>query len=45
MIRDNNTVVFRLHLVEQVGKISLAEVTLTEDPGDEEKADEGKTKK
>ena len=31
----------RLHLVESVGKISLAEVTLTEDPGDEERVDEG----
>ena len=31
----------RLHLVDNVGKISLAEVALTEDPGDEERPDEG----
>ena len=29
-------------MVENVGKVSLAEVTLTEDPGDEERPDEGK---
>ena len=32
---------FRLHLVEAVGRISLAEVTLIEDPSDEERIDEG----
>ena len=32
----------RLHLVDTVGKISLAEVTLTEDPSEEERIDEGK---
>ena len=32
---------FRLHLVENVGRISLAEVTLIEDPSDEERIDEG----
>ena len=41
LIITTRTQAGRLHLVEQVGKISLAEVTLTEDPGDEEKADEG----
>ena len=35
---------YRLHLVERVGKISLAEVTLTEDPADEA-ADEGEAAK
>ena len=32
----------RLHLVEGVGRISLALATLTEDPGEEERIDEGK---
>ena len=31
----------RLHLVDGVGRISLAEVTLVEDPSDEERNDEG----
>ena len=31
----------RLHLVEGVGRISLAEVSLIEDPSDEERIDEG----
>ena len=31
----------RLHLVDMVGKISLAEVTLTEDPSEEDRIDEG----
>ena len=33
--------ILRLHLVEAVGRISLAEVTLIEDPSDEERIDEG----
>ena len=31
----------RLHLVEGVGRISLAEVSLIEDPSDDERIDEG----
>ena len=31
----------RLHLVEGVGRISLALATLTEDPGEEDRIDEG----
>ena len=34
----------RLHLVDTVGKISLAEVTLTEDPSEEDRIDEGNEK-
>lgn len=33
----------RLHLVEGVGRISLAEVSLIEDPSDEERIDEGES--
>ena len=45
-IRDNLTTLSRthagrLHLVEGVGRISLAEVSLIEDPSDEERIDEG----
>ena len=40
-----NILFFRLHLVENVGRISLAEVTLIEDPSDEERIDEGQKNK
>lgn len=32
----------RLHLVDSVGKISLADVSLVEDPSEEERNDDGK---
>ena len=32
----------RLHLVDSVGKIPLADVTLVEDPSEEERNDDGK---
>ena len=31
----------RLHLVDSVGKISLADVTLVEDPSEEDRNDDG----
>ncbi len=32
----------RLHLVDKVGKIPLADATLVEDPNEEERNDDGK---
>ena len=35
--------IYRLHLVDGVGRISLAEVSLIEDPSDDERIDEGES--
>ena len=37
----NRTQAGRLHLVDSVGKIPLADVTLVEDPAEDERNDDG----
>ncbi len=42
MIVLGRTQAGRLHLVDSVGKIPLADVTLVEDPAEDERNDDGK---